>query len=129
MMFRPIATATALALAALWLAPTSCPAQRVLREDQPDLTIDAKVRQEVIEGVVKHLNEAYVFPETARKMGEDLRRRLEGKEYDKVTSAKQFARDLTEHLRSVSRDKHLGVAYDAEGVPADLDRREEKPAP
>src|SRR5215204_5304605 len=127
MMFRPIATASALALAALWLAPATCPAQRVLREDQPDLTIDAGVRQEVIEGVIKHLNEAYVFPETARKMEADLRRRLEN--YDKVTSAKQFARDLTDHLRSVSRDKHLGVNYDAEGVPTDLDRREEKPGP
>src|SRR5262249_28373828 len=36
--------------------------------EQPDMTIDAAARAEVIDGVLKKLNDAYVFPEVAKKM-------------------------------------------------------------
>ncbi len=71
--------------------------------------IDANTRQEVIEGAIKALNDAYVFPETAKKMEQALRERAQRKEYDNVNDAGEFARLLTAHLQEVSKDKHLRV--------------------
>ncbi|MGH9848132.1 MAG: hypothetical protein ACREEM_56325 [Blastocatellia bacterium] len=36
--------------------------------EQPDKNIDAAARTEVIDGVLKKLNDAYVFPEVAKKL-------------------------------------------------------------
>lgn len=76
---------------------------------QPTPSIDAGVRTEVIEAAIKALNDAYVFPETAKKMEQAIRDRMQRKEYDSVTDAGAFARLLTTHLQEVSKDKHLRV--------------------
>jgi len=78
-------------------------------QSQTNQAIDANTRQEVIEGAIKALNEAYVFPETAKKMEQALREHVQRKEYDNVTDAGEFARLLTAHLQEVSKDKHLRV--------------------
>jgi retinol-binding protein 3 len=56
-------------------------------------------------------------------MEQDLRSRLEKQEYEKITSAKELAEKLTEHLRAVSQDKHIRVDY---GRPAPRERKEEE---
>jgi hypothetical protein len=83
----------------------------------PDITLDAPARNEVIDGALKALNEAYVFPEVAKKMLEAIRTRQQRKEYDAITSGRQFAQTLTEHLREVSHDLHLRVNLIQEGPP------------
>src|SRR5205085_11855692 len=83
----------------------------------PDMTIDAATRAAVIDSAIKNLNEAYVFPEVAKKMDQALRERLANKEYDSVTSARGFAEKLTTDLQAVSHDKHLRVRYSHELIP------------
>jgi len=90
----------------------------------PDMTIDAATRSAVIDALFKNLNEAYVFPETAKKMEADVRLRLKNNEYDNVTSASAFAEKLTADLQSVSHDKHLRVRYSAEAIPVRQQRSE-----
>jgi C-terminal processing protease CtpA/Prc len=85
--------------------------------EQPDMTIDAAARSQVIEVLVKELNDSYIFPETAKKMEADLRARLKNKEYDQMTSARQFSQKLTDDLRSISKDGHLTVRYSHERIP------------
>lgn len=92
--------------------------------EQPDMTIDAAARAEVFNAVIKRLDEAYVFPETAAKMGEALRARAAKKEYEQITSAKEFARKLTADLQEVSHDKHLRVRYSHQPIPSRPERRE-----
>src|SRR5690242_10329990 len=91
---------------------------------QPDMTVDAAARKEVIENLIKRLNDAYVFPDTAAKMEQDLRARAARGEYEQITSAQQFAEKLTADLREVSHDKHLGVQYSARPLPQDLGPKE-----
>lgn len=91
-------------------------AQQPRQPEQPDMTIDAGGRTQVIEGVLKNLQEAYVYPETAKRMEEAIRERVAKKEYEGVTSAKALAQMLTEHLQLVSRDKHLRVNYRAQAM-------------
>ena len=95
--------------------------------DQPDLTIDTATRSAVIEGALKKLNDNYVFPETAKKMEQDVRERIGRKEYDQITSAKALATTLQNHLQEVSHDKHLRVIYSAEPMPAEGNNREPRP--
>ncbi len=97
----------------------------VAQNEQPDLTIDAKVRTEVIDNILSNLNDSYVFPDVAKKMEEAVRNRLKNKEYDTITSAKAFSAKLTEDLQSVSKDKHLRVRYSFEAIP--VREKREKP--
>lgn len=74
-------------------------------------TIDAQTRTEVIEGAIKALNDAYVFPETAKKMEQTIRDRAQRKEYEDITDGQTLADRLTTHLQEISHDKHLRVIF------------------
>jgi hypothetical protein len=87
------------------------------------LKIDAATRARVIENALAKLNEYYVFPDTARKMGEAVQSKLKSGGYDAITDSDDFAAQLTEDLRAVSRDKHLGVSFS----PRVLPKQEENP--
>ena len=82
-----------------------------------NLKIDAATRARVIDGAVAKLNEFYVFPETAKKMAEDVQARLKSGAYDAITGADDFATTLTDDLQAVSHDKHLGVNFSPRVLP------------
>ena len=82
-----------------------------------DIRIDGAVRDAVIDGALKALNESYVFPDVAKEMESAIRARQARKEYDAITSGRQFAQVLTEHLRQVSHDLHLSVQTIGQGPP------------
>ncbi|MEP7336242.1 MAG: serine hydrolase [Acidobacteriota bacterium] len=84
---------------------------------QSNSTIDAATRQQVIEDALKALNDAYVFPETAKKMEQAIRERIARKEYDDITDGRTLANRLTTHLQEVSHDKHLRVIFNDGGSP------------
>ena len=104
-------------LAAIGLCLTWPVAQAQNPPPPSDLAIDAAARAEVIDGALKALNDGYVFPDVAARMEQAIRARQQRKEYDSITSARQLAQMLTEHLREVSHDKHLGVTYSAQVLP------------
>lgn len=91
-------------------------------DQQKDMNIDAAGRSSVIEGLIKELNDGYVFAETAKRMEMDLRQRVKNKEYDEVVSAKAFAEKLTADLQAVSKDKHLRVRYSSQPIPVRRER-------
>jgi hypothetical protein len=117
----------ALTFFAVTLASLQPAASRAIQREQPDMTIDAALRSEVIDGALKKLNDAYVFPETAKKMEAAIRERVQKKEYDSITSASKFAQLLTTHLQEVSHDKHLRVGYSHSAIPPETARREPSP--
>ena len=91
--------------------PTASLAQD--RNDQSDMTIDAEMRLEVIEGVLKNLKQHYACPDAADQMEKALRERLRKGEYDRITSAATLANLLTAHLQAVREDPHLRVEFTA----------------
>lgn len=78
---------------------------------QNDMVIDQAMRVEVIEAVISNLNQRYVFPEKAAAMEKQLRLELKNGDYDKISSAEQFAETLSESLQKKSQDRHLGLRY------------------
>jgi hypothetical protein len=83
----------------------------------PDSTIDASTRKQVIDTVLKRLNDSYVFPEVAKAMDKSIRDRVAKGEYEQISSSRTFAETLTKDLQSVSKDKHLRVRYSHEVIP------------
>ncbi|HEX8559076.1 MAG TPA: S41 family peptidase [Pyrinomonadaceae bacterium] len=112
-------TLFALALCACFMLsdPAAARARQAPQPEQPDMTLDAAARREVIESLVKSLNEAYVFPDAAARMEQALRARLARGEYEQVTSARRFAEKLTADVQEVSRDKHLRVNFSPRPIP------------
>lgn len=100
-------TSLALILAAAVASPTLA-ASRVAP------AVGAKDRAAIVDDVVAALNETYVFPETAKKMEDHVRRQLAAGAYDRLGSLDVFAIKLTEDLQSVSHDLHLRVSWDPE---------------
>jgi hypothetical protein len=82
-----------------------------------DFAITAAERDQVIRGAIAKLNENYVFPEVAKKMGQAVSARVARGEYASITSAVPLADKLTADFRAVSHDKHLHMEYDERGVP------------
>jgi C-terminal processing protease CtpA/Prc len=81
---------------------------------------------EMIEALLKHLNERYVFPDVATAIEGVIRDRMVNGEYDDTESLPQLCRTLTEHLQAVSRDKHLRVLHREEPIAV---REEQGPSP
>jgi len=94
------------------------------RPEQKDMTVSAAMRSEVIENILQKLNKSYVFPDKAAEMEKAVRQRLKDKEYDSITSAREFAQKLTADLREISHDKHLRVNYFAEARPDETGPKE-----
>ena len=115
---------TALNIALICLFTFFAATFAVAQQEQQDLTVDAAIRTQVIDGILKRLNDSYVFPEVAKKMEQSIREKVVKKEYDQLTSAKQFASTLTNDLQAVSKDKHLRVRYSYESIPERGPRRE-----
>ncbi|MBE0665928.1 MAG: S41 family peptidase, partial [Candidatus Aminicenantes bacterium] len=73
-------------------------------------------KQAVVEAVVKVLNAQYVFPDVAKKMGDLIKKNLKAGKYKLIEEPRAFALQLTEDLRSISHDRHLGVRYAPERI-------------
>src|SRR5918995_7247794 len=123
-MLKTTASKVIFRLAVLCLFALSGATLGFAQPEQPDLTIDAATRTQVIDAILKRLNDSYVFPDVAKKMEQSIRERIDKKEYDQITSAKQFAATLTKNLQAVSSDKHLRVRYSHSPIPERGPRRE-----
>lgn len=79
-------------------------------------TIDQKEKKEVVDSISSILDRSYVFPEVATKMSDLLAKNLKAKKYAKINDPNEFAQVLTEDVRSVSKDLHLRIQFDPEGI-------------
>jgi hypothetical protein len=79
--------------------------------------LDATSRAQIIDGAIDHMRRAYIFEDVAEKMAVAVKARAANKEYDAITEPKAFAETLTRHLQEVSKDKHLRIIYNPDGLP------------
>ncbi len=86
--------------------------------------LDAAARAEIVEGAAKALEEMYVYPEVASRMAASVRESLAKGAYDQINSETAFALRLTQDLRGISHDKHLGVRMEPK-----REGREDGPSP
>ena len=82
--------------------------------------LDPATRSRVIDGALRALEDAYVYPDVAAQMVAFVRERATRGQYHDVASAEQLADVLTSDLRTVSRDKHLRVRHSIDALPAPI---------
>jgi len=75
----------------------------------------------VIDSIGDRLNRNYVFPKVAKAMSDKLKENEKKGAYKSITDPIQFANKLTEDLQAVSKDLHLRVSFNPEGI-AERDR-------
>lgn len=88
-----------------------------MQRNQADIVLAAPDRNQVIDQLVKSLNEHYVFADKARLMEKAVRGRQASGAYKDVTSAAKLAEALTADIRSVNNDQHLLVSYSERAIP------------
>jgi retinol-binding protein 3 len=113
------------ALGIVWLLTASSVPQA--QTQQTDLPINAATRTHVIQTVLTRLNDSYVFPEIAGRMEQSIRARMQRGDYDKIDSSSVLAQTLTAHLAEIAKDKHLGVGFRYDPIPASSDQKEPTP--
>jgi C-terminal processing protease CtpA/Prc len=95
--------------------------------ERSDTTIDAATRKTVIEGVLRRLEQGYVYPEKTAAMRRAVQAQMKRGAYDRLTSALAFADSLTADLRAVSHDLHLEVSYQRQEVRDEVPDAEPSP--
>lgn len=93
------------------------PVTALAQATQPEVTLDAATRTQLIESILKRINELYVFPEGAKEVERAIRARVERKEYDEIASGLAFAQKMTADLQAVTRDRHLRVQFSEKPLP------------
>jgi hypothetical protein len=83
-------------------------------QEPADRTVDAALQAQIIDSVCAALNEVYVFPDVAKKMEQHIRKQYKEKKYSDLVSLSEFARKLTDDLREICRDRHLGIRFMSE---------------
>lgn len=71
--------------------------------------LTAEDRQAILEESAQQLEEKYVFPEVGDKMAAHLREGLKSGKYDEIDDPMTLATQLTEELRDICHDRHLGL--------------------
>jgi hypothetical protein len=84
---------------------------------EPDGNVDAAERTRVIDGALAQLRSKYVYADKAAEMEVAIRARCSAREFDGVNNARNLASILTEDLRDVCHDLHLGLYYSASPIP------------
>jgi retinol-binding protein 3 len=82
-----------------------------------NVTVDAALRQKVLDGVKTNLTELYVEAAIARKMADAVEAYQKAREYDAITDGDAFAARLTKDLENVSHDRHLQVRFSPFKIP------------
>jgi hypothetical protein len=85
---------------------------------EPAALVDARTRSEVLDELAQKLESQYVVPETAHKLAQAIRAKRKSNAYKNIVSAPDLARVLTDDLRAIAHDKHLGVTFSVDPVPA-----------
>jgi hypothetical protein len=93
----------------------------------PDGPITAAQRGEAIEGLLRALNDTYVFPDRGKEVVKAVRARAKRGEYDAIATGHALATALTRDVNAVLKDAHFHVRFSKERVPER--KQADKPSP
>jgi len=89
-------------------------ASLALGQESPAPRLDAAKKKAIVDEIAALFNENYIFSDTAKKVEEALRAKLEAGDFDKLSAAPDFARGVGAVILEVSKDRHTGFAYSPE---------------
>lgn len=87
----------------LWLGP---PAAAAPRQDV----------EQLVESTAALVRDQFVDESTARRTADEILKRLAKGDYDTLVGSEEIQRRLTDDLRAISGDTHIGVVFDPQSV-------------
>lgn len=93
------------------IATIVCLAITTLANAQDPQPISQKEVKQSVESLIQQMNDNYIFPEVAKEAENMLRNNLKKGAYKHFTDGKKLAEKLTSDLRTLVKDRHLGVYY------------------
>jgi retinol-binding protein 3 len=90
----------------------------VYAQNKKQVTLDPQTKTQTVEKISKLLDDNYIFPETAKKMGEFIKSQLKGGVYESINDPMAFSETLTRDLQSISKDKHINVRFNPDEAEA-----------
>lgn len=81
-----------------------------------DYKVNTEEKKLVVDSIALFMEEKYVFPDKGKEMGQLVLNNLKAGKYDGISDPQDFAAALTEDLRSVNHDRHIGVMYGPEMI-------------
>lgn len=109
----------------LFLATTQLRAQIIVGGPPVDKELTAKAQAAIIDSVSTALLDNYIFLDKAQEMEKLMRSNLKKGAYTDIKAYPAFLQKLTQDLRSVSHDLHLGVYFVPDDVIRDLHSRDD----
>ena len=110
------------------LVAAPCSAQRRMAVGQDDsMPASAEFKAAAVDSVSWALNKTYVFEDVAKEMEKHIRRKLKKGDYDDLETVQEFARQLTEDMREISSDRHLGVQFMSDELLEEYQQGDEDP--
>ncbi len=71
----------------------------------------------VLSALIAEMNRSYVFPDVAKRVEAELKANQRGGVFKVAIAGPEFAKKLTNRLREIAGDKHLGVRYVSDPIP------------
>ncbi|MBN8944981.1 MAG: S41 family peptidase [Rhizobiales bacterium] len=93
------------------LAMPSVASAEVAPDTARGVLLDQLAIRTVIGGIAAELHEGYVFPDLGVQAADALEKALRDNAYAGVTDPAQFALQLTEQLRAITKDSHMRVIF------------------
>lgn len=84
--------------------------------DQPEIKLTKQEKAQVVDSITRFMADKYVFPDMGKKMGDLITQNLKDGAYENISNPQDFAGKLTEDLRTVNNDRHIGVQYNPEYI-------------
>lgn len=110
------------------LVAAPCSAQRRMAVGQDDsMPASTEFKAAAVDSVSWALNKTYVFEDVAKEIEKHIRRKLKKGDYDDLETVQEFARQLTEDMREISSDRHLGVQFMSDELLEEYQQGDEDP--
>ena len=106
---HPLAFAFAILLLGSFMSPA-----RAQQETAPPVGDAEKAL--VVDSIARFMADYYVFPESGKEMADLLKKNQADGKYQGITDPNEFASVLTQDLRLVNNDRHIGVGYAPERI-------------
>jgi DNA-binding MarR family transcriptional regulator len=80
-------------------------------ENRDTTVLDAAARAALVNALSDSLVNGYIYEKTGRMLADSLKAELRSGAYDGFVTGDSFAQRVTQTLRRISNDRHLGVMY------------------
>lgn len=78
--------------------------------------LTSELKSQIITKISQLLKDNYIYPEKGKEMGFFIQNKFRKGDYKKTTKQKSFAKQITNDLQEVCKDKHLTIEFDPQRV-------------